>query len=87
MMGKTVLDEEHPQFIGLYEGDRSRAYVIHRVETADCVLHLGALMTDFNTGGFTANVEPKRSIIAQNNGITIKHHRFDKVPMKDFIEG
>ena len=43
----------HTQFIGLFEGDRSRDYVRNRVESADCLLQLGALMTDFNTGGFT----------------------------------
>jgi indolepyruvate decarboxylase len=37
MLGKTVLDESHPQFIGLYQGARSRPYVRQRVETADCV--------------------------------------------------
>lgn len=51
MMGKSVIDEDHPQFIGLYEGNRSRSYVRERVEKADCILHLGAFMTDFNTGG------------------------------------
>jgi indolepyruvate decarboxylase len=51
MMGKAVIDEDHPQFIGLYEGNRSRAYVKDRVENADCIIYLGALMTDFNTGG------------------------------------
>ncbi|PIX45422.1 MAG: preprotein translocase subunit Tim44, partial [Armatimonadetes bacterium CG_4_8_14_3_um_filter_58_9] len=38
MLGKTVLSEHHPQFIGLFEGDRSRDYVRNRVETADCIL-------------------------------------------------
>jgi len=51
MMGKSVIEEDHPQFIGLYEGNRSRAYVKNRVEESDCILYLGALMTDFNTGG------------------------------------
>ena len=32
MLGKTVLSEHHPQFIGLFEGDRSRDYVRNRVE-------------------------------------------------------
>ena len=51
MLAKTVLDEEHPQFIGLYCGDRSREYVKKRVEGADCIVIFGEKMTDFNTGG------------------------------------
>lgn len=50
MLGKCVLDEDHPQFIGLYAGRNSRDYVRRRVEEADVILQLGVLMTDFNTG-------------------------------------
>ena len=64
MLGKTVLDESHPQFIGLYQGDRSRDYVRERIENADCVLELGALPTDFNTGGFTVKLLEDRTISA-----------------------
>lgn len=60
MMGKTVLSEDHPQFIGLYEGDISRKAVKDRVHGADCIILLGELMTDFNTGGFTANLNQVR---------------------------
>jgi TPP-dependent 2-oxoacid decarboxylase len=50
LMGKCVLEEEHPQFIGLYSGAQSREYVRKRLEEADVVLQLGVLVTDFNTG-------------------------------------
>ena len=74
MLGKTVLDETHPQFIGLYQGDRSREYVRRRIETADCVLELGALATDFNTGGFTVQLFEERTIRANIRSVKIKHH-------------
>jgi indolepyruvate decarboxylase len=54
MLGKAVLSEHHPQFLGLFQGDRSRNYIRARVESADCILQLGALLTDFNTGGLTS---------------------------------
>lgn len=28
MLGKALLDEDHPQFIGLYSGARSRKYAV-----------------------------------------------------------
>ena len=64
MLGKTILSEHHPQFIGLFEGNRSREYVCNRVELSDCILKLGALMTDFNTGGFTSNLDESKMISA-----------------------
>ncbi len=51
LLAKTCLDEDHPQYIGLYCGDRSREYVRKRVEEADCIVIFGEKLTDFNTGG------------------------------------
>ena len=87
MLGKTVLSERHPQFIGLFEGDRSRDYVRNRVESADCILQLGALMTDLNTGGFTTNLDDSKTISANIRSVKIKHHYYENVYLHDFILG
>jgi len=87
MLGKAILSEHHTQFIGLYEGDRSREYVRNRVESADCILKLGALMTDFNTGGFTTNLDESKLISGNIGYVKIKHHYFENVHLHDFILG
>jgi indolepyruvate decarboxylase len=87
MLGKAVLSEHNPQFIGLFEGDRSRAYVRNRVESADCILKLGALMTDFNTGGFTTNLDDSKTISANIRSVKIRHHYYENVHLRDFIRG
>ena len=87
MLGKTLISEHHPQFIGLYQGDRSREYVRNRVESADCILQLGALMTDFNTGGFTTNLDDSKMISANIGYVKIKHHFYENVHLHDFILG
>jgi TPP-dependent 2-oxoacid decarboxylase len=87
MLGKTVLSERHPQFIGIFEGERSRDYVQDRVGSADCVLQLGNLMTDFNTGGFTTNLDDAKTISANLNFVKIRHHYYENVYLGDFISG
>jgi len=87
MLGKAVLSEHHAQFIGLFEGDRSRDYVRNRVESADCLLQLGALMTDFNTGGFTTHLDDFKTISANIRTVRIKHHYYEDVYLGDFIVG
>jgi TPP-dependent 2-oxoacid decarboxylase len=87
MLGKTVLSERHPQFIGLFEGDRSRDYVRNRVEAADCILQLGALLTDLNTGGFTTNLDDSKTVSANIGAVKIKHHYYEHVHLRDFILG
>lgn len=87
MLGKTLLSEHHPQFIGLFEGDRSRDYVRNRVESADCILQLGTLMTDFNTGGFTTHIDELKTISGNIGYVKIKHHYYENVHLHDFILG
>ena len=87
MLGKTVLSEHHPQFMGLYEGDRSRAYVRNQVESADCILQLGTLMTDFNTGGFTTHLDDSKTIKADIHSVKIGHHLYENIYLRDFILG
>jgi indolepyruvate decarboxylase len=87
MLGKSVLSEQHPQFIGLFGGERSREYVRNRVESADCILQLGAVLTDFNTGGFTTNLDDAKTISANIRSVRIKHHYYENVSLHDFILG
>ena len=87
MLGKTVLSEQHPQFIGIFEGERSRTYVQDRIGNADCILQLGNLMTDFNTGGFTTNLDDSKTISANLNFVKIRHHDYENVYLGDFISG
>jgi len=37
-------------------------YVRNRIEQADCVMLVGALMSDFNTGSFTVKIPKERCI-------------------------
>jgi TPP-dependent 2-oxoacid decarboxylase len=87
MLGKAVLSEHHPQFVGLFEGDRSRDSVRQLVESADCILQLGALMTDFNTGGFTTHLDDAKTISATIRSVKIKHHQYANVNLHEFIGG
>jgi len=87
MLGKTIVSEHHPQFLGLYEGDRSREYVRTRVESADCILQLGALMSDLDTGGFTMDLDDSKTINANMRSVKIRHHYYENVYLHDFIVG
>ena len=62
MLGKSVIAETHPLFVGLYEGAMGNDQVTRFVEESDCVILLGAFMTDINMGIFTANLDPAKCI-------------------------
>jgi len=86
MMGKGLIDEHHPQFAGLYEGKRSRLEVEKLVEQADCVLVIGAIMTDLNTGGFTAKLDPNITITVNEDSVCIRYHKYTNIFMGDFLK-
>lgn len=48
-LGKGIVDESSPYYVGGYEGLVSLPEVKEVVEEADCVLWLGSLPSDFNT--------------------------------------
>jgi indolepyruvate decarboxylase len=87
LMGKSVIRETHPQYIGVYSGALSEEYVRKTVEEADCVLSLGAWMSDINLGIYTAKIDIGRLIHASADRVRIKRHYFDRVYLGDFLRG
>jgi len=87
LLGKSVISEMHPQYLGIYEGAMGREDVRRAVESADCVLILGAPLTDIDMGIFTARLDESRAVNATAERITIRHHHFQDVNLGDFIRG
>ncbi|MEX0669820.1 MAG: thiamine pyrophosphate-dependent enzyme [Pirellulales bacterium] len=87
MLAKSVVSEVHPLYIGLYEGAMGRREVTEFVEESDCLILLGALLTDIDLGIFTAKLDPMRTIFATSDDLQISHHHFHNVLLDDFIRG
>ncbi|HVJ85433.1 MAG TPA: thiamine pyrophosphate-binding protein [Caulifigura sp.] len=87
LLGKSVIAESHPLYLGVYEGAMGRESVRQYVETSDCVILLGAFMTDINLGIFTAHLDPSKCIYATSEQLRVGHHYFRDVLLKDFVVG
>lgn len=87
MLGKSVVSETHPLFVGVYEGALGREEVTRFVEESDCIITLGVFMTDIDSGIGTANLDPARSIYATSDTLRISHHHFHDVLLSDFLTG
>ena len=87
MLGKSVIGEQHPLYLGVYEGAMGREDVRRYVESSDCVILLGAFMTDINLGIYTARLDPVRSIYATSEKLPIRYHTYEEVLFKDFLTG
>jgi indolepyruvate decarboxylase len=85
LMDKSTLEEQQPAYIGMYDGKLMDEAVREYVESCDVVVLIGAVLTDFSTGAFTANLDPEKTI-------DIRHHRtqvgtkvYPNVEMKDVL--
>lgn len=87
ILGKSVIGEQHPFYLGVYEGAMGREDVRQYVESSDCVIMLGAFMTDINLGIYTARLDPARSICATSEKLSIRYHAYDEVCFTDFVRG
>jgi len=87
ILGKSVISETHPLFVGIYEGAMGREEVTRFVEDSDCVIFLGGFMTDINLGIYTANLDPGRCIYATSESLRISHHHYHGVLFADFLDG
>jgi indolepyruvate decarboxylase len=82
---KSVLEEEQPAYVGMYDGRLMDETVRELVESADCVVIVGALMTDFNTGAFTAHLDPEKTIDIRHHHIQVRAKVYPNVEMKDIL--
>ncbi|NIP85270.1 MAG: alpha-keto acid decarboxylase family protein [Planctomycetales bacterium] len=85
MLGKSVIRETHPLYVGLYEGALGDDAVTKFVEESDCVLLLGTYMSDINLGIYTANLDPGVCIYATSESLRMGHHHFHNVRLEDFV--
>jgi len=87
LLGKSVVSERHPLYVGVYEGAMGRQQVTEFVENSDCVVLLGTFMTDINLGIYTARLDPGRCIYVTSEQLRIGHHHFHDVLLRDFVAG
>lgn len=85
IMGKSVISEDHPLYMGVYAGAMGRDDVRLYVEESDCLIMLGTLMTDLNLGMFTCNIDKRRSIYATAEKLSICCHNYEGAAFVDFV--
>lgn len=85
ILGKGVVAETHPLYMGLYGGALGRDEVTKYVEASDCLIMLGTFMTDINLGIYTAELDMADCILVTSEQTRIRHHHFHDVRLDDFL--
>lgn len=85
-MGRGTFPDDHPLYAGVYLGPASPPGVRELVEGADCLLMLGALITDTNMGVRITALDPRNITLAVSRRVEIGYHRYEDVPLASLVE-
>jgi TPP-dependent 2-oxoacid decarboxylase len=85
VLSKSIISEDHLCYLGVYEGAMGFQSVREYVESSDCLILLGALMTDINFGISPTPIEQSRSIYISSEKLSIRHHNYEDIILSDFL--
>ena len=85
ILSKSVISENYPYYLGLYEGAMGDDRVREVVESSDCLILLGALLTDIDFGMAVTPIDQSHTIYVTSEKLSIRHHNFENVGLQYFI--
>jgi len=83
-LSKSVVDERHPLFLGVYAGACTEPVVKEYVDGSDCVVILGEMLTDITLGFQKAKFKTSNTIFVTAEGLNICNHTYRGVRFTDF---
>jgi indolepyruvate decarboxylase len=86
LLGKSVLPEDHPNFVGNYIGNLSLDPVRDYVAKSDCIISLGSLPIDFGVASAFASYTPN-IIQVTSQEVCVGHHCYKDINLSDVMKG
>lgn len=84
-MGKGLIDENSPHYIGLWNGAVGTPGVREAAESADLLLTLGYLPADTNSGGFSRKIDEQKTIHINPHTVVVCGKEYTNVAMKPLL--
>ena len=87
LLGKSVIREDHPLYVGVYGGLIARDEVQQFINDSDCLLILGSILSDLEDLDADSPLRSEgRTIHATADHVSIRHHRYDTIRFQDFVQ-
>ncbi len=87
LLGKSVIREDHPLYVGVYGGLIARDEVQRFINGSDCLLILGSILSDVeDLDARSPLLAEGRTIHATADRVAIKHHRYEAIRFEDFVK-
>ena len=83
--GKGIVNEEYPNFYGIYAGIAGKEAYMPWAKGCDLVLKLGPLESDVNTFGFSTIPDPKTSVVFHRDFVEIEGTKYENLHIKSLL--
>ncbi|KAH9814831.1 thiamine diphosphate-binding protein [Melampsora americana] len=84
-MGKTVINESHALFGGLYVGDITVSGVKEQVESSDLIICIGTMMSDFNTGNFSYHLQCSARVELHSSETIVQYAHYPDLGFRQLL--
>lgn len=86
-MGKSLLNESQPWYIGDYNGAESNKTVQAYVQQTDCFLHVGDYYNEINSGHWSLydKIQPESIVLLNPEYIKVGNQMFENVSFEDIL--
>lgn len=85
LLSKSVISEHNPLYIGVYAGRMSEEATQAYVESSDCVIMLGAFISDVLFGFGASSLNRRNMMVVTHEKVSVEHAHYDGVLFRDFL--
>lgn len=85
-MGRGLFADKDLPLMGTYLGSAGEAHIAQAIESADCLLMLGVIVSDTNFGVSGRNIDMRASIRALDRTVVLGHHLYPEVSLEALID-
>jgi indolepyruvate decarboxylase len=84
--GRSVFNEQHPLYMGIYAGQAGSQEAQQMIERSDCLITVGARFFDATTGYFSHEIPTDGTIVLEPYSATINGRVFEGITAREVLE-
>jgi indolepyruvate decarboxylase len=85
--GRSVFNEQHAQYRGIYSGRASSAEALRTIEDSDCLITVGVRFFDATTGYFSQRIPTPETIVLEPYRAVINGRVFEGICADEVLKG
>ncbi len=84
-MGRGLLSDSASPVLGTYLGAAGASALTALVEESDCLVSMGAILSDTNFGVSESRIDFSKGIVIGDGAVTLNHHHYEQIPLSDLV--